>query len=173
VEELKKLSVLLFFTAIVLHGLTLTKPSFADVPQIRNVVVWKDGVITMLNVTVYHNQEIVSHRVDSLTVTINSNTLSFPQNTPNVLDPATSTFYVSLNIGSVTGTPSATVLAHCNLHGNSSQNWAGTIPEFPLTALTLLAAATASLVFILLRKSIGLSKRAIDRSKPKKASKNS
>ena len=153
---MNRLSVFIFLTVIVMTSLTLVKLGFADVPQIRNVAVWKDGANMMLNVTVYHNQEIVSHRVDSLTGTVGSNTMTFPQSAPGVLDPSSSTFNVTLNIGSVTDAPSATVQAHCNLHGNSSQNWTGTVPEFSLAALTLLMVATASLIGILLRKSKNL-----------------
>ncbi|MGA9387208.1 MAG: hypothetical protein WBV70_00080 [Candidatus Bathyarchaeia archaeon] len=120
------------------------------------MTVWKDGVNTMLNVTVYHNQEIASHRVDSLTVTFATGgypSQTFPQNGPHTLDPITSTFNVTLNIGSVTDSPVATVQAHCNIHGNSSQNWTGTVPEFPLTILTMLPLALSSLLVVLLRRS--------------------
>jgi hypothetical protein len=153
VVELTKLSAILLVGVFVLIVSSLVGPGFADVPQVRSVIVWKDGVNTVLNVTVYHNQEIASHRVDSLTVTIDGSPQVFPQSEPHALDPLTSTFNVTLNVGSVTDSPSATVVAHCNLHGSSSENWTGTLPEFPLAALTLLLFAAASLVVALLRKS--------------------
>lgn len=153
---MNKLSAFVLFAALVLASSTLSKPGFADVPQVRNVTVWKDGDNTMLNVTVYHNQEIASHRIDSLTVTITAGGnpfQTFPMNDPHTLDQITSTFNVTLNIGPVTDEPLATVQAHCNLHGDSSQNWTGTVPEFPAAILTLLLLATASLAAVLIRKS--------------------
>jgi hypothetical protein len=157
VKRLNKLSILVLFAALIFASSSaLSKPCFADVPQVRNVTVWRDGVNTMLNVTVYHNQEIASHRVDSFTVTFAAGgnpSQTFPQNDPHTLDSTTSTFNVTLNIGSVTDSPVATVQAHCNLHGNSSQNWTATVAEFPLTILTTLPLALASLLVVLLRKS--------------------
>jgi hypothetical protein len=153
---LNKLSIFVLSAALIFATSTLSKPCFADVPQVRNVTAWKDGANTMLNITVYHNQEIPSHRVDSLTVTFatgDNPPQTFPQNDPHTLDPITSTFNATLNIGSVTDSPVATVQAHCNLHGNSSQNWTGTVPEFPLTILTTLPLALSSLLAVLLRKS--------------------
>jgi hypothetical protein len=157
VKRLNKLSIFVLFAVLIFASSSaLSKPCFADVPQVRNVTVWKDGANTMLNVTVYHNQEIPSHRVDSLTVTFATGgnpPQTFPQNDPHALDPITSTFNVTLNIGSATDSPVATVQAHCNIHGNSSQNWTRTVPEFPLTILTTLPLALSSLLVVLLRKS--------------------
>jgi hypothetical protein len=142
---LNKLSIIVVVAASMLVCLGSTRNIFADTPQIRNVIVWNDGGSTKLNVTVYHNGEVAGHYVDTLSVTVTSGTnlsQTFPQSGPHALDPDTLTFNVTLDIGLVSGTPLATVRAHCNSHGWSSQNWTGMVPEYSqLTLLLMLAAA--------------------------------
>jgi hypothetical protein len=127
----------------------------ADVPQVRNVVVWDDGGTTKLNVTVYHSDEVPSHLVDLLTVTLTSGPnlfQEFPQTGPHTLDSSTRTFNVTLDIGSVSDAPLATVQAHCNLHGSSSQNWTGTVPEYAQVMFMLTLSVTIWLVLLLCKR---------------------
>ena len=115
------------------------------------MTVWNDGGDVKLNVTVYHNGEVPGHYVDTLTVTLtNGGNLSqtFPQSGPHTLDPVNLTFNVTLDIGQISGSPLANVQAHCNIHGWSSENWTGTVPEYPPQMLLLLFAAVTSLVLV-------------------------
>jgi len=128
---------------------------FADTPQVRNVVVWDDGGDTKLNATVYHNGEVPGHFVDLLTVTLTGGTdpfQNFTQTGPHTLDPGTSTFNVTLDVGPVSGSPLATVQAHCNLHGWSSQNWTGVVPEYFQVMFPLMLFVTTSLVLLLFKR---------------------
>ncbi len=127
----------------------------ADTAQVRNVIVWDDGVTTKLNVTVYHSGEVPGHFVDLLTVTLTGGSnlfQNFTQTGPHTLDPGTSTFNVTLDIGPVSDTPLATVQAHCNLHGWSSQNWTGAVPEYAQMMLALTLSVTTSSVLLLHRR---------------------
>jgi hypothetical protein len=74
---------------------------------------------------------------------------NFTQTGPHTLDPDTLTFNVTLDIGPVSDTPLATVQAYCNLHGWSSQNWTGAVPEYVQVMFVLTLFATTSLILLL------------------------
>lgn len=141
-------------TVLTLVSLSSMGRVFADVPKVLNVVVWDDGGTTKLNVTVYHSDEVPSHLVDLLTVTLTSGPNlfhEFPQSGPHTLESSTRTFNVTLDIGSISDAPLATVQARCNLHGPSSLNWTGTVPEYPQMMLALTLAVTTLSVLLLHR----------------------
>lgn len=159
-KKLSRLSTILIVFTSVLFSVSLVESGWADVPEVRNVVVWNDGELTKLNVTVYHSQEISSHYIDSLTVTATGGmnlSQTFSQS-PHTLNPTTLTFEVTLSIGVVENMPLATVRAHCNLHGTSSQNWTGAVPEFQFGALLLAFVLATSALLV----------RAKTRSRPNK-----
>jgi hypothetical protein len=67
---------------------------------------------------------------------------------------------VTLDIGSVSDSPLATVKAHCNLHGWSSQDWTGSVPEYGQLMFTLTLFVTMSLVLLFhKRRSKGMQTR--------------
>lgn len=150
---MKKLSILVLAT-LMLVFLCSARNVFAEIPKIRNVMVWNDGGNIKLNVTVYHNEETPDHYVDTLSVTLTSGanlSQSFPQSGPHTLDPDTLTFNVTLDIGQVSDAPLATVRAHCTLDGWSSENWTGAVPEYSQQMLLALLAVVMS-VALLARK---------------------
>lgn len=154
-RKMNRSSATAVFVIFLLFALVSVRTVFADVPAIRNVVVYTDGADTKLNVTVYHFEEVPGDYVDLLTVVVTTGTpnvsQSFPQSGPHVLDPVTHTFNVTLDIGPINDGPLCQVKAHCIAHGWSSENWTGTLPEysFPL----LLAFSMMSLSVFLRRKS--------------------
>jgi hypothetical protein len=151
VKKLNKLSIIVVVAASMLVCLGSTRNILADTPQIRNVIVWNDGGSTKLNVTVYHNGEVPDHYVDTLSVTVTSGTnlsQTFPQSGPHALDPDTLTFNVTLDIGLVSDAPLATVRAHCNIHGWSSQNWTGVVPEYSQLTLLLMLVAVVPVALL-------------------------
>lgn len=130
-------------------SMTLVKPAFANIPSVENTVVWKAGSETMLNVTVSHSTETAFHHVDWIEVNIDGDLRHFSQDV-HTLD-AQSTFTVTLNLGVIAGTPSATVQADCNLHGQSSVHTI-TVPEFGLQVLLLILVTSALVIVLHLRK---------------------
>jgi len=143
--------VLCLLTVALLFCLGLVKPVFANIPKVENVIAWKDGANTMLTVTIHHITEDSGHHVDEINVSVNGGIQSFPQNSPHLLDLVTFTFHVTIGpITGVTGTPTATVSAHCSVNGWSSQlqggDWVGQIPEFSLPML-LVTMALVTFVF--------------------------
>jgi hypothetical protein len=144
---LRKSARMIILGLSILITLNLASPSFADIPQIKNVIVYQTSGSTYLNITVYHSTEISSHYVDIIEVTFTTNTTHW-NITPQILSPD-STFNVTYDVGPVVGNPTATVRAHCIIHGWSDVNWSGPIPEFQTMALLslLLVASLATLVF--------------------------
>ena len=70
---------MLILLASTLLGIGLTRPVFADVPRVLNVVPYDVSASTYLNVTVYHSIEdpsIPPHYVDQIRVTWGSNITS-------------------------------------------------------------------------------------------------
>jgi hypothetical protein len=132
-------------------GLCSVKPAWADTPQVRNVVVWNDGGDTKLNLTIYHNGEVLVHYVDIITVVVTTGTpnvsQTFPQSDPHTLDQSTLTFNVTVNIGPLSDTPMGQVKAHCNIHGWSDP-WNGTIPEYELPLVLILMGTTSTFLFM-------------------------
>jgi len=153
--RLNREAIIVLAAVLTLVCLSSTGRVFADTPQVRNVVVWDDGGTTRLNVTVYHNGEVPGHFVDLLTVTLTGGAnpfQNFTQTGPHTLDPDTSTFNVTPDIGPVSDTPLATVQAHCNLHGWSSQNWTGAVSEYAQVMFVLTLSVTMSLVLLLFKR---------------------
>jgi hypothetical protein len=151
-SRMNKAVMIVIFACLFLAGLSAIRSVLADVPQIRNVVVYQDGSDTKLNVTVYHFEEILGDYVDLLKVVVTTGTpnvsQTFPQSGPHTLDPMTHTFNVTLDIGQINDAPLAQVQAHCVSHGWSTENWTGTVPEysFPLLLLAFSMTALALLV---------------------------
>jgi hypothetical protein len=128
-----KLVMILVISTLI--GFVLARPVLADQPQVRSVIVYSDGGRTLLNMTIYHNTEIPSHYVNNIQVIIGSNTTTWnisPQTLASDL-----TFNITYDAGVVAGSPTATIRAHCNIHGNSS-DWSGVIPEFPIPTILLM-----------------------------------
>ena len=153
---------LLFFVlaSSILLSLSVAKPVLADTPAVINVIPWKSGSDTMLNVTVYHDAsfgptaEVPSHYVDNIKVNVEGNIQNFPQGGPHTYYD-TGNHYFNVTVGpitGITGTPTATVSAHCNLHGDSTSNWTGPIPEFSMPILLLALILATSVAFFALRK---------------------
>jgi len=123
---------------------------FAVVPEVRSVVPWNNGTSVTLNVTVYHTPEISVHHVDVIEVTMGANTTDLGISIQD-LSPD-DTFTVSYNLGPVSGTPTITVRAHCNVHGWSTVNWSGVIPEFQVSILPLALVLAGSVAAFFSRK---------------------
>jgi len=152
---LKKLFAVMIITTIVLVSLSLARPAFADWPEVRSVVAWNDGADTKLNITIYHIEEVPSHYVDNITVTVTTGTpnvfQTFPQSGPHTLDPTTFTFNVTVDIGPLVDTPLAQVIAYCNIYG-PSEPWVGSIPEYGVPILLLALAGATSTFLVAKRK---------------------
>jgi hypothetical protein len=154
-RKMRKVAATAIFIIFLVFALGSVRSVFADVPEIRNVVVYQDGADIKLNVTVYHFEEVSDDYVDLLQVIVTTGTphvnQTFPQSGPHVLDPVTHTFNVTLDIGPINGSPLCQVEAHCITHGWSTINWTGTVPEysFPL----LLAVSMISLIVLFKSKS--------------------
>ena len=140
----------------ILLGLNVAKPVLADVPAVINVIPWKSGSDVMLNVTIYHDAdaEVSGHYIDNIKVNIGGSIQDFAQSGPHTYYD-TIKHYFNVTIGPVTGitgTPTATVSAHCNLHGDSTSNWTGQIPEFSMPFLLSALILATPIVFLALRK---------------------
>ena len=92
---------------VVVFFVCLANPVFAIVPVVQNVVVYDVGGTTYLNVTVFHDPEIVSHYVNVIEVSYGSNTTDMTIG----VQPST-TFTITYVVGPVTDSPTATVKAH-------------------------------------------------------------
>ena len=157
---MNKLLTVAAILTILLAGFSLAGPALADTPQVRSVVAWNDGGDTKLNVTIYHNGEVLGHYVDSITVIVTSGTpnvsQTFPQIGPHTLDQSTLTFNVTLNFGPLSDTPLATVRAHCIIHGwTVDPQWTGSIPEYGLPLLLLALAGVTSALLMMKRRTRG------------------
>ena len=113
-------------------AVSYVRPTFGDTPRVVNVVPWNNGDNAMLNVTIYHGLEGSSNFVNDVTVDIGGDVQSFPESVPHTYyDLLHSYFNVTVGpVTGITGTPTATVKAHCSIHGWSVENWSGQIPEF-------------------------------------------
>ena len=132
---------------VVLASTAFSSPVLAVVPEVRNVVPYDVGGSTYLNITVYHTPEIADHYVDMIKVTMGSNTTTLTIGVQS-LTPQ-DTFTVSYDLGPTQGTPSVTAEAHCIIHGWSTVNWSGTVPEYSLPVMLMtLALVSASAVFL-------------------------
>jgi desulfoferrodoxin (superoxide reductase-like protein) len=141
---------MLLFVVLVLFCASFASPAFAIVPEVRNVVAYDVGGSTYLNVTVYHTPEQADHYVNSIEAIMGSNTtdLIIGVQTLNASDM----FTISYDLGPVSGTPTITVKAHCNIHGWSTVNWTGQVPEFSLPMLLLIFALSTSITVLIFRK---------------------
>jgi hypothetical protein len=138
----------------ILFTLSVAKPVLADVPRVIDVVPWSSGSDVMLNVTIYHDvgAEVTGHYVDNIEVNVGGNIQNFAQSGPHTYYD-TNNHYFNVTVGpitGVTGTPTATVRAHDNLHGWSQTNWTGQIPELSPQIL-LLALFLATFIAIIAR----------------------
>jgi hypothetical protein len=135
-----------------LLGAVLVKPSFAIVPEVQNVIVYKDGDSTFLNITIFHYPEETTtpHYVDIIRVTVGGNTTELQIG----VQPLTqqNTFVITYDLGPVSGTPTALVEAHCIVNGWSSKNWSGQVPEYSLPTLLLMLTLGTSLILAASRK---------------------
>lgn len=132
---------------IVLASTAFSSSVLAVVPEVRNVVPYDVAGSTYLNITVYHTPEIADHYVDMIKVTMGSNTTTLTIGVQS-LTPQ-DTFTVSYDLGPTQGTPSVTAEAHCIIHGWSTVNWSGTVPEYSLPVMLMtLALVSASAVFL-------------------------
>lgn len=149
---------LLFFVlfSLALLSLSVAKPVLADTPAVITVVPWNSGSDTMLNVTVYHDvgAEVLGHYVDNIEVNVEGNIQNFPQGGPHAYyDTVKHYFNVTVGpITGITGTPTATVRAHCNIHLWSQSNWTGQIPEFSIPILLFTLILATSVAFFASRK---------------------
>jgi len=149
---LNKFSRILILVFSVLLSSYLTKSASAIVPEVRNVVVYDNGVSTFLNVTVYHYPEETTtpHYVDIIRVTVAGNTTELHIG----VQPLTlqNTFTITYDMGPISGTPTALVEAHCIQNGWSSTNKTIQVPEFSLSAMLLTLAFATSLALVALHK---------------------
>jgi hypothetical protein len=114
-------------------------PVFAGIPTITNVVVWNNGGNTTLNVTVSHSPQSSFHHADAVEVNMSGTieTLMVP------LEPTTE-FVIIFDLGSIAGTPLATVRAHCTVDLWGASYGPVQVPEFlPFVLLSAMVLATA------------------------------
>lgn len=124
-------------------------PVEAIVPQVQDVIVWNSGGETILNVTVYHTPVSSLHHVDRIEADVEGSVTSFP------VDQSSTTFIAQINLGQITGTPSAIIRAHCTIDGWSSWSETFQIPELSswiIIPLFLLATVTVVYCRNLLRR---------------------
>ena len=108
-------------------------PVFAGTPTITNVALWNNGGNTTLNVTISHFPAGTSqHHVDAIEANISGaiETLMVPVE-------STTEFTIAFDLGPINGNPSATLRAHCNLHGWSLPYGPIQVPEFSPSVLLL------------------------------------
>lgn len=152
VKKLRRTSLVLYASVLAIVGLlaaSLTRPASAIVPVVQDVTVFNVDGNTYLNITVFHTPEIVSHYVNTIEVTFESNTTDLTIGVQQLsLD---NTFVITYDVGPVTGTPTATVRVHCIVDSWSATRTA-MIPEFTSTVLPLVLIALISMVVILARK---------------------
>jgi hypothetical protein len=117
-------------------------PVFAGIPTITNVVVWNNGGNTTLNVTVSHSPQSSFHHADAVEVNVSGTieTLIVP------LEPTTE-FVIVFDLGSIAGTPLATIRAHCTIDDWGPSYGPIQVPEFlpPILLLALIFTTTLSI----------------------------
>lgn len=143
-------SLLLVLIILGSTSLSFTQSAYAIVPVVQIVTVFDADGNTYLNVTVMHTPEIEIHYVNLIEVIIDSNTTDLTIGVQQLRPD--NTFVITYDVGPVTGTPTATVRAHCTFNGWSSSNWIGPIPEFSMMPLVLFLVTIASMTTIFLRK---------------------
>lgn len=114
----------------------------AIVPQVQDVIVWNSGGDTILNITVYHTPVTSLHHVNEIEVDVDGSVTSHP------VDQTSITFITQINLGQITGTPSARARAHCTVHGWSPWSETVQISEFSLLAILLLFLIATAVVII-------------------------
>jgi hypothetical protein len=143
-NRVNQVSRVLILVLVTLLSSSFAKPVRAIVPVIENVVVWQSGNDVIVNVTVFHEPVLVSHRVEKIEVNVSGTNHVF-----NMIQNTT-TFTYPCNIGPIEGNPSAQVRAYCTIHGYSAWTTPIQIPEFQLPALLLtLILSTALAAFAL------------------------
>jgi hypothetical protein len=120
----------------------LRHPSY---PVVDSVIVFGSGGITKLNVTVSHSPQSPTHYLDFIEVNLNGTILTFP-----VSYRPENTFSVICNLGPITGNPTVTVRAHCNVDGYSQTSFGPiVVPEFQNPAMLLILLLVTSCILIL------------------------
>jgi hypothetical protein len=147
-KRLNRLSCIVILIILIMAGFSFTPMAFAIVPEVQDVVVWSKDGDTILNVTVYHDPDLPpSHYADFVEVDIGGNIQTFPISQQNG-----TTFVVQCNLGSIEGTPLATVKAHCTIHDYSPSSDPIEIPEFSLLSFLLALSIITIVVFVVFRK---------------------
>jgi len=138
------------FVVSFLLSVNYTAPVFAIVPQIHGVAPYSIGADTILNVTVYHYPEVPVHYIDLVQVNVTGSVYNFTIG----VQPLTpeNTFIVSCDLGPISGTPTATVRAHCTYDGNGLWYGPVLIPEFLHLTFLLISLLLASLAVMAFRK---------------------
>jgi hypothetical protein len=128
----------LLFVFVTMISLLFVTPSFAIVPEVRDVQVYAVGGSVYLNVTVFHfpEDDSIPHYVNTIEVTMGTNTTDLSIGVQPLRGD--DTFTVQYDLGPVSGTSEITVKAHCIVNGWSAVNWTGTVPEFSLPSMLLL-----------------------------------
>ncbi|MEM2118207.1 MAG: hypothetical protein QW386_04230 [Candidatus Bathyarchaeia archaeon] len=148
-NKTKRLIYIIALGMLILYFGNPTPRAFAGIPAVTNVIVWNDGGDTVLNVTVSHSpqSQTIPHYLDSIEVNVDGDIQTFTVN----FRPET-TFTVPCNLGPISGTPTATVRAHCNIDGYGSWYGPVQIPEFPNSLLPLMLLFTLSIAIMILHK---------------------
>lgn len=137
---------------LIVLALSLTCASFfvrfvsAGFPVVSNVIVWKNGANTALNVTVSHSPQTTLHYLDRIEVNISGDNRIFP-----VAYRSETTFVVQCDLGVVDLPTNATIRAHCIIDGYSLSLYGPIlVPEFPsmlILPLFMIAALLAVVVY--------------------------
>jgi hypothetical protein len=135
----RKIGLMFVLLITALFMSTRSAPALAVKPVVTNVVVWNNGGNTTLNVTVSHSPQSSFHHADAVEVNVSGTieTLMVP------LEPTTE-FVIIFDLGSIVGTPLATVRAHCTVDLWGASYGPVQVPEFlPFVLLSAMVLATA------------------------------
>ncbi len=112
----------------------LVRPVSAGFPIVSDAIVWNDSGNTVLNVTVSHSPQTLSHYLDRVEVDLDGDNRVFP-----VAYRSETAFVVQCDLGIVEAPIDAIVRAHCNIDGDSLSPYGPIlVPEFPSTLALLL-----------------------------------
>jgi hypothetical protein len=137
----RKIGLMFVLLITALFTSTRSAPALAVKPVVTNVVVWNNGGNTTLNVTVSHYPQSSFHHADAVEVNVSGTieTLMVP------LEPTTE-FVIVFDLGSIAGTPLATIRAHCTIDEWGPSYGPIQVPEFlsPILLLALIFTTTLS-----------------------------
>jgi len=138
----RKIGLMFVLLITALFTSTRSVPTLAVKPVVTNVVVWNNGGNTTLNVTVSHSPQSSFHHADAVEVNVSGTieTLMVP------LEPTTE-FVIVFDLGSIAGTPLATIRAHCTIDDWGPSYGPIQVPEFlpPILLLALIFTTTLSI----------------------------